>query len=176
MNESTKNESSRVSALRGYRLLDTASEPEFDEIVREAADALDAPIALISLVDENRQWFKARVGLDVDETPRSISFCAYAIQGPTMMVVPDATCDDRFRDNPLVTDDPSIRFYAGVPLESGNGHRLGTLCVLDREPRDGVGEDQRMKLETLARKVMSAFAERKKRLAANTRTTGSADG
>jgi len=158
-----KSEAARMAALRGYRLLDTADEPEFDSIVREAAEALRAPIALISLIDERRQWFKARVGLDVLETPRSMSFCAHAIQGRDTMVVPDATKDDRFRDNPLVVDDPSIRFYAGAPLETADGHRLGTLCVIDRVPRPGVSDTDRAVLSSLAAKVISAFEARKAR-------------
>lgn len=163
MRNDAKSEAERVAALRGYRLLDTVDEPEFDSIVREAAQALRAPIALISLIDERRQWFKARVGLDVLETPRSMSFCAHAIQGHDTMVVPDATKDDRFRDNPLVIDDPWIRFYAGAPLETGDGYRLGTLCVIDRVPRPDISDTDRAVLASLAAKVISAFEARKAR-------------
>jgi len=115
------------------------SEPEeaYDDLARLAAGICDTPIALISLVDTERQWFKARVGLDADEPPRDVSFCTHAICRPgEVMVVPDATADTRFRDNALVTGEPGIRFYAGVPLSDHNGQSLGTLCVIDRQPRE----------------------------------------
>ncbi|MEG3145149.1 GAF domain-containing protein [Sphingomonas sp. RT2P30] len=172
---SVTDETERLQSLRGYRLLDTPNEPEFDAIVRAAADALDAPIALISLIDENRQWFKARVGLDLQESPRSIAFCAHAIRGQETMVVPDATRDGRFMNNPFVVNDPSIRFYAGTPLETAEGHRLGTLCVIDSKPRDVFAEDQRQILEDLARQVMVALERRKHRLATTSDTPRSDD-
>ena len=165
MTEETKTEEDRMAALRGYHLLDTDDEPEFEAIVREAAQALGTPIALVSLIDEHRQWFKARVGLGVQETPRSISFCTYAIQGRETMIVPDATKDDRFKDNPLVVGDPAIRFYAGAPLETADGQRIGTLCVIDRAPRQGLSDADRTILEDLAKKVFEAFEARKARLA-----------
>ena len=111
-------EGRRIDALKGYGILDTPNEPEFDRIVQEAAAMLGAPIALISLVDEHRQWFKAKLGLEPDEMPRSISFCTHAIHGSDMMVVEDAAEDARFAANPLVTGDPGIRFYAGTPLKN----------------------------------------------------------
>jgi GAF domain-containing protein len=161
---SAADETERLQSLRGYRLLDTPSEPEFDAIVRTAAEALDAPIALISLIDENRQWFKARVGLDLQESSRSIAFCAHAIRGQETMVVPDASRDARFMNNPFVVNDPSIRFYAGTPLETREGHRLGTLCVIDSKPRAELAQDQRVILEDLARQVMLALERRRDRV------------
>ncbi|TQK03476.1 bifunctional diguanylate cyclase/phosphodiesterase [Herbaspirillum sp. SJZ107] len=128
-------EPARIAALRATRLLDTPPEETFDHITRIACDALKVPMALVSLVDQERQWFKSRQGLDIEETPRSSSFCAHAIRLDGIMLVPDATLDPRFARNPLVTGDPHIRFYAGVPLLGPGGHAIGTLCVLDRIPR-----------------------------------------
>lgn len=130
-------ESDRLTALRLTGLLDSEAEEAYDDLARLAAGICDTPIALISLVDEDRQWFKARVGIDATETPRDVSFCAHAICQPgEVMVVPDATADDRFRENSLVTGEPGIRFYAGVPLSDHSGQSLGTLCVIDRQPRE----------------------------------------
>lgn len=155
-------EDQRISALKGYGVLDTPNELQFDSIVRDAAKALGSPIALISLIDEHRQWFKAKVGLEPDETPRSISFCTHAIRGPEVMVVNDATQDERFVDNPLVTGDPSIRFYAGAPLKTESGQRIGTLCVLDSKAHNGgMSDNDRATLESLARRTMAAFELRK---------------
>ena len=146
-------EKRRLQTLHGYRLLDTPPEPEFDDIVRRAAERFDTPIALMSLVDADRQWFKAKVGLDVDETPRSIAFCAYAIQGDDVMVVEDARDDERFSRNPLVLDDPSIRFYAGAPVTGEGGAKLGTICIIDRQPRHDFSEADREALTKLAAEV-----------------------
>ena len=130
-----ENESERLAALYRYAVLDTPSEPNFDLITRLAASVFAAPIALITLVDADRQFFKSRYGLDATETPRSDAFCAHAILKSEVLVVPNAADDVRFADNPLVTGDPHIRFYAGAPLETEDGYRLGTLCVLDLKPR-----------------------------------------
>jgi diguanylate cyclase (GGDEF)-like protein len=130
-------ESERLAALQAYGVLDTCCERAFDEIAELAAHVSGCPMALISLVDAERQWFKARVGLDVAETPREMAFCAHAILHPdSPLAVPDATRDPRFRDNGLVTGAPHLRAYLGVPLVTPEGQALGTLCVLDRVPRD----------------------------------------
>lgn len=125
----------RLSELHALDVLDTAPEERFDRIVRAARTLLDVPIALVSLVDRERQWFKARAGLETTETPRSISFCGHAILGDDIMEIDDASADERFADNPMVTGEPGLRFYAGVPLRSPRGYALGTLCVIDRKPR-----------------------------------------
>lgn len=130
------NEAARISALYAMLLLDTPSEERFDKIVDFAATEFDVPIALISLIDSERQWFKAAVGLgDVCQTGRDISFCGHAIMRSDIMVVPDALEDPRFADNPLVTGWPHIRFYAGAPLILRSGYALGTLCIIDTKPR-----------------------------------------
>ncbi len=157
----TNDEAKRVAALKAYALLDTPSEPQFDRIVQQAAAALDAPIALVSLIDENRQWFKARVGLKTTETPRSMSFCTHAIRGEDVFVIENAKEDDRFADNSLVTGDPNIRFYAGAPLKTPSGRRIGTLCVLDSKPRSTFSDDDKATLEALADSTMRAFERRK---------------
>lgn len=128
-------EDERLSALRALLLLDTPPEERFDRLARFVAEQLDVPIALLTLVDGQRQWFKARVGLDATETPRDISFCGHAIMKNDLFIVEDASRDPRFSDNPLVTGEPHIRFYAGAPLSAPGGHRIGTLCVIDTVPR-----------------------------------------
>ncbi|ALN86647.1 diguanylate cyclase domain protein [Lysobacter capsici] len=131
------NETARLEALRHYGVLDTPPEQDFDDLVAIAAAICDVPTALVSLIDADRQWFKARIGLDAQETPRDLAFCAHAILEPNRtMVVPDARNDERFFDSPLVTDDPHIRFYAGSPLITPGGEAIGTLCVIDSEPRE----------------------------------------
>ena len=136
----------RLEALHRLQLLDTSPEPSFDRLVRLAARLLDTPIALITLVDRDRQWFKAKVGLDIDQTGREIAFCSHAIEshqvGP--FVIEDATVDRRFADNPLVTGAPFIRFYAGAPLHTSAGERIGTLCVIGRQPRQISEADQQV--------------------------------
>lgn len=146
-------EADRLEALRQYKVLDTPSEHSYDDITSLAAFICDVPIALISLVDVDRQWFKSRVGIMVEETSRDVSFCAHAILGSIPMIVNDATRDERFVNNPLVTGEPGIRFYAGVPLVAAGGQPLGTLCVIDKKPRT-LNDRQVKTLEALARQVV----------------------
>lgn len=128
-------EAARLAALAATRLVDTAPEPRFDRLTWLATQVSDTPMAMISLLTASRQWFKSRSGVALEETPRQHAFCSHAILQDAPLVVEDASADARFRANPLVTGAPHIRFYAGVPLLDADGHRLGTLCVLDREPR-----------------------------------------
>ncbi|TWI64401.1 excisionase family DNA binding protein [Pseudoduganella lurida] len=130
-----REEAARLVALESSRLVDTPPEERFERIVRLASLVTGSPIALVSLLTSSRQWFKAKVGLETEETPRAWAFCSHAVLHDEPFVVEDAAIDPRFRDNPLVQGDPRIRFYAGVPLRDGNGQALGTLCVIDREPR-----------------------------------------
>jgi GAF domain-containing protein len=153
-------EMNRIAELRAYGILDTPNEAAFDQIVKSAATALGAPIALISFVDEHRQWFKARHGIEAQETPRTISFCTHAIHGQDVFVVNDAQQDQRFTDNPLVTGDPHVRFYAGAPLRTDQGRRIGTLCVIDPRPRNGLSDEGRRRLQSLADEVMQAVEAR----------------
>jgi two-component sensor histidine kinase/PAS domain-containing protein len=147
-------ESKRLAALRQYGILDTPREAEFDDVVRIAAHVCDAPIAVVNLIENHRQWFKAEVGLGIRETPRDVSICAHAILQPGLFVVPDTTKDPRFDCNPLVTGDPHLRFYAGALLETPEGLPLGTVCVLDYKPRE-LTEEQAFTLQALARQVMA---------------------
>lgn len=152
-----KNEQARVERLKKLMLLDSVAEPFFDEITQLASEICDTPIALISLVDENRQWFKANIGLEAaTETPKDIAFCSHAILEDKLFEVEDATQDSRFKNNPLVQSDPSIRFYAGMPLMMGNGLNIGTLCVIDREPKK-LNNDQKQSLIKLSSIVSKAF-------------------
>lgn len=146
------NELERLTALRDLDILDTDAEPEFDELVTLAAALCSTPISLVSLVDENRQWFKAAIGLPFRETPRDVAFCSHAILEPFVFTVEDATADPRFADNPMVTGDTDIRFYAGIPVSDPEGLLVGTLCVLDTVPRKLTPEQNRA-LEILARQV-----------------------
>jgi two-component sensor histidine kinase len=159
-------EKERLSALWATGLLDSGSEERFDRMTRFAASTFRCRTALISLVDEDRQWFKSRVGLDAAETPRDVSFCSHAIQrADEVMVVSDARHDVRFDDNPLVTGEPFIRFYAGVPLVLKSGDAIGTLCIIDPEPRFDFGEREMRMLMDMGRSVVTeiemAESERK---------------
>ena len=150
----------RIELLREAEILDSAPEPSYDAIVKLAAEVCEVPISIVSLVDEDRQWFKASVGLDVNQTPRDWAFCAHAILEPdATLMTPDARFDPRFADNPLVTGPPNIRFYAGVPLRSGNGHALGTLCVIDCQPRS-LTKNQLQLLEALAKHAAAMIETR----------------
>jgi anti-sigma regulatory factor (Ser/Thr protein kinase) len=145
-------ESARLAALRRYRILDTDPERPFDDLTLLASRICGTPIALITLVDADRQWFKSRVGLSTTETSRSVSFCSHAIEQTDLFVVPDARQDLTFRNNPSVTGDPHIRFYAGAPLITPDGQALGTLCVIDRVPRT-LTPDQIEALQALKRQA-----------------------
>ena len=158
---SLERESARIHELRSFAVLDSPPEEAFDAIVRLAANVCETPVALISLVDEARQWFKARVGWDVEEIPREIAFCAHAIEGSDLCLVPDARNDQRFCDNPLVIGEPHIRFYAGMPLLSSDGFALGTLCVIDRVPRNALTSQQSRCLALLAREVVTQLELRR---------------
>ena len=155
-----KNEAQRIKVLWQYEILDTVPEEVFDDLTELAARICEAPIALITLVDENRQWFKSKVGVTIKETSRDISFCGHAIEQSDLFIVPDATLDKRFANNPLVTSDPKIRFYAGAPLITPDGHALGTLCVIDKVPRE-LRPDQKQALRVLARHVMTQLELRR---------------
>ena len=154
------NEAERLATLAAYDVLDTPPEHVFDNIVRTASQICGVPVALVSLVDETRQWFKARVGIDASETPRELAFCAHTILSAKPMVVPDARVDERFADNPLVTGEPHIAFYAGAPLVAPDGLCLGTLCVIDREPRE-LTAAQLETLESLASVVVDSLEFRR---------------
>jgi GAF domain-containing protein len=156
-----QDEKKRLKVLWQYDVLDTVPEEVFDDLTELAARICEAPIALISLVDEKRQWFKSKIGTTVNETSRDVSFCAYAITQSDLFIVPDATLDPRFADNPLVTSDPRIRFYAGAPLITPDGHTLGTLCVIDKVPRE-LRPDQKQALRILARHVVSQLELRRR--------------
>lgn len=155
-----KSEAARVAALQKYAILDTEPEQAFDDLVLLASFTCNTPIALISLVDEDRQWFKSKVGLSISETPREIAFCATAIRQTGVFVVPDTLNDERFRNNPLVVSEPNIRFYAGAPLVNEDGHALGTICVIDRTPRE-FGPGQQAALKALSRLVLAQLELRR---------------
>jgi GAF domain len=153
----------RVKVLRQYAVLDTPPEQEFDELAAMAAHVCGTPVALISLVDQDRQWFKAKVGQTRSETPRSQSFCAHALDEPEVLVVEDALKDERFAQNPLVQEPSGIRFYAGAPLLSPENATLGTLCVIDKVPRE-LSSTQKSVLQSLARRVMIKLEDRRQKL------------
>ncbi|MCG8350130.1 MAG: PAS domain-containing protein [Chloroflexales bacterium] len=153
-------EAARLAKLYAYNVLDTNPEEAFDDLTRLASQICGVPVALISLIDEERQWFKANIGLDAQETPRDVAFCAHAILQDNVMIVPDTLDDERFAENPLVTDQPNIRFYAGAPLQSDDGYNLGTLCVMDNTPRE-LRPDQIEALRILSQQVMAQLELRR---------------
>lgn len=164
MTDESSAEAERLRELIRLIILDTPPEQAYDEVTRMASVMCGTPISLISLIDERRQWFKSAVGLTVRETPRHLAFCAHAIKTPEqIMVVPDAMDDPRFVHNDLVTGEPHIRFYAGVPLVTSGGYALGTLCVIDRRPRE-LTESQSEHLEFLAHEVVEMMEARQPKL------------
>jgi signal transduction histidine kinase len=158
-----EDESGRLEVLKSLEILDTPPQEEFDDLARLASIICETPISLITLIDEDRQWFKARVGIDLPETGRDVSFCAHTIAADTMMEVQDATKDPRFGENPLVQNDPSIRYYAGVPLRPDDEHAVGTLCVIDRQ-RKQLTNDQRHALEALGRQATALLRLHRNRI------------
>jgi len=154
------NEPQRLQALQQYNVLDTLPEPEFDDITNLASYICGTPMALISLFDQERQWFKSKVGLDATCSSRDIAFCAHAILQPDLFIVPDALLDERFKDNPFVVGEPKIRFYAGAPLLTSRGHALGTLCIIDRIPRE-LTPQQKGALRSLSRQVVALLELRR---------------
>ncbi len=154
-------EKKRLKVLWQYDVLDTVPEEVFDDLTELAANICGAPMALISLVDEKRQWFKSKVGTNLNETEREISFCTHAIRQSGLFIVSDATKDPRFANNPLVTGEAGVRFYAGAPLLTPDGYALGTLCVLDKVPRELSAAQQRA-LTILARHVVSQLELRRR--------------
>lgn len=161
-------EANRLEAVRSYNILDTLPEKEYDDLTQLASHICQTPIALISLIDEQRQWFKSTHGLDIQESPRAIAFCNHTIQSPQdVFVVPDSRQDKRFSENPLVTDDPNVVFYAGVPLVDDHGYALGSLCVVDRKPNQ-LSSAQLSALKVLAKQVVNLFILRKQNQLLNT--------
>lgn len=155
------NEDERLAELLSYDVLDTEAEQLFDDLTTLTSQICDTPIALISLIDPDRQWFKSRVGLDAEETSREIAFCSHAILQDDVFEIPNASLDPRFHDNPLVTGAPDIRFYAGAPLVSPSGHAIGTLCTIDRKPRK-LTESQKTSLQTLSKSVVAHLELKRK--------------
>ncbi|MDF4204238.1 GAF domain-containing sensor histidine kinase [Maribacter sp. SA7] len=159
------NEQQRIEALNSFNVLDTVEEKEYDAITRIAAEICNTPMALVSLVDEKRQWFKSHYGIDATETPRDLAFCAHAINTPdSILLVNDAKKDERFFDNPLVTSGPSVQFYAGAPLNTKEGESIGTLCVIDTQPRQEFTVNQQASLKDLANQVMAQLELRRQNI------------
>lgn len=149
-----ESEKQRLKELADYELLDTEAEKEFDDLVRLASKICDTSISLVSLIDEDRQWFKAKIGLDINQTDRNVAFCNHTILQDELLEIKDTLQDERFKNNPFVTGNPNIRFYAGVPLITVAGHKLGSLCVVDTTPKE-LDKEQQFALKTLARQVMN---------------------
>lgn len=156
----TQDENLRVAALHDYQILDTPDEIDFDDITRLASLICQAPIAVVNLIDSDRQWFKSEIGLGVKQTPLDVSICAHAIQQEALFVVPDTRLDERFANNPLVNGDPFLRFYAGALLKTPDGLNLGTVCVLDHQPRE-LNATQAEALQALARQAMTQLELRR---------------
>ena len=155
----TEGESNRIQKLLSYKVLDTSAETAYDDLAMIAAQICGTSTSAVSLIDSGRQWFKARVGMEVSETSRDMAFCAHAILQPQVMIVPDARLDERFANNPLVVGKPFIRFYAGAPIVTPEGYAMGTLCVIDSEPKT-LSAKQIAALEALARQVVGLLEMR----------------
>lgn len=156
-----EDEENRLDALYAYGILDTDADKAFDDLTELASFVCETPIALVSFVDRDRQWFKSKVGIEAEQTPRDVAFCAHAILGDDPLVVPDSHRDERFAANPLVTGEPNVRFYAGAPLITPDDHRIGTLCVIDHQPRELTAK-QKSALQALARQVIDQLELRSK--------------
>ena len=154
------NEADRLEALRSYGPLQPVPDPDFDELALLAAEICDTPIALVTLIDGDHQWLKGRAGTDLTQTSREVSFCGHAILGTDVFVVPDTALDERFADNPLVIGDPNIRSYAGAPLITPDGYALGTVCVIDRQPRL-LTHEQSEALKALGRRILALLELRR---------------
>ena len=150
----------RLHTLHEYHILDTLPERNFDDLTFLASHICGTPVAFLSLIDQDRQWFKSQVGIEIGEMPREISFCAHAILTPGLTMIPDTTLDERFADNPLVSSDPHVRFYAGAPLVTAEGAALGTICVLDNKPRVLTVEQQEC-LRALGRQAVAQMEMRR---------------
>jgi len=151
-----ENEKERLEELLSMNIMDSGPEEQFDDIAKLASNLCDAPISLLAFVDETRQYFKAKVGMEEEQTDRKVAFCSHTILSDEMLIVEDATQDERFHDNPLVKGNPNAKFYAGMPLTTSNGMNIGTLCLLDTKPRK-LTEEQKTALRLLARQKFWPF-------------------